>query len=751
MPFRNYGLLVSLLLFLSLTACETLLPANAPEGAAAPAIQLLPQTPEDVAVAFLNAWGQRDYATMYSLIAPQSQSLTSSETFAATYEADDTTLAQTGVTHVIDAVMLQGTTAVIAYAVTIQSSVYGDIVDEDRTMRLIETSAGWRVAWSRMDVFDRLVAGALLETVTDRAPRGNIYGRNDELLVEQDGTVVTVYLQRINIFDEVACLDLLASAMARDYDSLVALLDQYNSETIVPIGDLDLDQYNALEPALIDNCSIQSITRTTRNYIGHGAAVHVTGAIAQIQQAELDLWLSRGYDTDDLIGRDGIERQYEIELAGQAERILRIREPGGTIIREIARARGTPPQDVRLTIDVGLQLATARALADAFNYAAPNWAEQGRSSGAGAVVIDVNTGAVLAMASFPMYDPGIFNPDTQVINVGNYILELQGDSVGRPFFNRATQEQYPPGSTFKIITTTAALAERVTTPDTIFYCDLAWAGGEFGDTVAQRTDWRILEPPPLNVATGDVTPALALASSCNPFYYEMGALLFRRGPTVLMDYARRMGLGAPTGLDLNVPPEVNGQIPPVRAVDEAINTAIGQGNLQVSILQMAHMVGGVATGTLYEPYIVQQVGDGAPTQPVGTDMGISDEVLTVVRSGMCEVTTNTTLGTAWRVFGDFDNNVPSTQYIACGKTGTAQTSRVEPHGWFVAYAPADNPQIAIAVMVENSREGSETAAPIVRRILDYYFDVPPELRTEYPGWWRESYVPLTIPEGMTGG
>jgi penicillin-binding protein 2 len=742
-------LLISLTSILIFSGCEALTPTSGEEPAAA--LQILPQTPEQVVEQFLNAWGQSDYTTMYSLLAPQSQQLNSTDVFTTTYQNDDAVMGTSGIRFELGESEQQGRTVALRYDLTIESAIYGDIVDNGRVIRLVETATGWRIAWSRMDIFAGLAAGITLETVTQRTARGNILDRNGELLVEENGTVVTVLVERINMPDEVACLNSLASALRRDYDDLLALLNAYNPETRLPIGDMDPDAYALREQELIDNCGIFSYTRETRRYFGHNAAAHITGAIAQIQADELDFWRNRGYQSGDLIGRDGIERQYEEILAGQVERILRIREPGGNILREIARVGGTAPQDVTLTIDANLQLATAQALADAFNYASPNWAETGRSGGGAAVVLDVNTGAVLAMASYPAYDPGIFNPDTPIFLVGDYILSLQNDPR-RPFFNRAIQEQYPPGSTFKIITTAAALAEGVTRADEPFFCDLVWQGGSLGDTVPQRTDWRILEPEERRIATGTVTPALALASSCNPFYYEMGALLYRRGPTALMDIARDMGLGVATGLDLNVPPEAVGQIPPIRAVDEAISSAIGQANVQVTILQMARMVAGVANdGTLYRPYIVQQVGDAAPAAPqIAGEMDISDEVLTIVREGMCDVTTDTTFGTAWFVFGNFDAGIPSTPYIPCGKTGTAQTGR-EPHGWFVAFAPAEDPQIAVAVMIENSREGSETAAPIVRRIMDYYFQVSPELVAAYPEWWTESYVPLPIPEGSTGG
>jgi penicillin-binding protein 2 len=732
------------------SGCEALLPtASSGSSGEAPVIQLLPQSPEQVIGSFLDAWGRKDYDAMYTLLAPQSQSLTPSEVFRTTYETDDVVIGIASLSYTIQSVEAQGTTTTIRYNLTFQSNIYGEILDENRIMRLVQTGNDWRIAWSRMDIFAGLAPGTVLETTTDRAPRGSIYDRNGDFLVQEGGTVTTVLIQRVNVPDIVECYNTLARVFRRDYDDLATQLDSFNADTIVPVGDLDVDTYQLNEVEMIETCNIQSYDRQTRRYAGHGALAHVTGAIGQISAQDLEFWRGRGYDADDLVGLSGIERQYEETLAGEPERVLRIREPGGAIVREVARVSGREPEDLRLTIDLGLQVAAAQALADAYNYAASNWAETGRSGGAGVAVLDVNTGAVLALASWPTYDPGIFNPDTPLFLVGEYILSLRNDSR-RPFFNRAIQEQYPPGSTFKIITTTAALAEGVWQADELFPCGLRWEGRPFGDTLESRPDWRIFEED--REAAGDIVPAQALASSCNPFYYQMGALLYRRGPSVLMDYARRMGLGAPTGLDLNNPPEAPGQTPPIRAIDEAISSAIGQSNVAVSILQMAHTVAGVANGgNLYRPYVVSQVGDQTPREPqLDSEMGISDAVLSVVREGMCLVTTDTTYGTAWFVFGDPEFNVPSTPYIPCGKTGTAQTGR-EPHGWFVAFAPNDNPQIAIAVMVENSREGSETAAPIVRRILDTYFQSPPELVAAYPGWWSEAYVPLPIPEGTTGG
>ncbi len=171
--------------------------------------------------------------------------------------------------------------------------------------------------------------------------------------------------------------------------------------------------------------------------------------------------------------------------------------------------------------------------------------------------------------------------------------------------------------------------------------------------------------------------------------------------------------------------------------------------MQVTPIQFVALVAGIANGgTVYKPYLIQRIGglDFTPVsfeaQPeVVSDMGLSEESLAVVKQGMCDVVRDERLGTAYWPFFE-------AQYTACGKTGTSQTNRY-PNAWFVAYAPADNPQIAVLVMSEQSREGSEVAAPIVRRIMDFYFNV--EIYG-YPSWWFENpYVPLNIPEGATGG
>lgn len=752
------------LLALVLAGCEGLsLPGSSAVGGAASILQI-PQSPQDVAASFLDAWGRSDYDAMYALLSPQSQQMTSQPVFRTTYEQADSQIGLRGATPNFGRTEEQGTSAAVPYDLSLDTTYFGEFTDHDRTIRLVQSPNGWRVAWTSNDIFAGYSSGTRLEVVLRREPRGDILDHNGDVLVEQDSTVIELYITRAAIPDEAACLDLLATVLLTQRSDLAASFADYNFDTQFPVGDVDPETWSRYSQALSESCAIVSDSRETRRYVGHGAASHITGYIGQIPVEQLSSYEDQGYASGDLVGRTGIEAQYESELAGASSRVLRVVEPGGMVVREIAQSEGRSPVDVTLTIDRDLQLASEQALADAFNYAGNNWGSREHSTGGGVVVLDIHSGAVLALASYPTFDPGIFNPDTPIFNVGSHQIALQNDSR-QPYLNRVIQNSYAAGSTFKIVTAAAAAEERIFNPNDIFYCGRVWDGRQFGDTRSERYDWRYSEVEGANFDTGDVTMSEALASSCNPFFYQMGALLFRdRGPGTLSQYARGMGLGQRTGFDFTEPQEVAGQLETPQGADAAISQAVGQGNSQVTILQMARMVAAVANGgTLYEPYIVESVGPNSgqlayeATAEVAGQIPLTERALTVVRDGMCMVPDSTVygrtsgerLGTAWFAFSDPDW-YPA-PYTLCGKTGTAQTGRIEPNGWFVAYAPADNPQIAVAAMIEHGREGSETAAPIVRRILDAYFNVPQDQVAPFPEWWFDnSYNPMQIPEGSTG-
>ncbi|MBL8117168.1 MAG: hypothetical protein JNJ78_06530 [Anaerolineae bacterium] len=735
-----------------LTACGTI-PGES-GSSVVPLLQTV-RSPQDVLTSFIDNWKSGNYAQMYAALSPQSQAEYTLPVFQKIYEDSMAQIQPSDITFTLQETRIQGASAAVIYDLTFVSPVFGQIEDPNRTMRFIQIPSGWGVAWTSMDIVNGMAAGSRVEVRSRRPQRANILDRNGRLLVEQGGTIIALYGSQDLMPGGVdACLDLLARVLKRRRFDLQQYFSGFNTETIFYLGEIDAET-DAVEGANLDSiCGVRRDPRTTRRYVGYGGSVHVTGYIGYITPDELTRLAPKGYRAGDIVGKSGIEQAYEETLAGQAEQILQVISPSNVVLRELGGKEGIDAQSVRLTIDRDLQMAAAQAMADAYNYAAGNWAAPERSPGAGLVAIDVKTGGILAMVSWPFFDPGVFNPDTPALAQNTTLIADLSADTRLPFTNRTTQQQYFPGSTFKIITIAAASEENLMTEPT-FYCGLTWEGQQFGDTIPVRSDWRRMELPesPFSQPAGDITMPQALAASCNPFFYEMGARLFlERGPNSLSGYARQMGLGTITGI--GVLPEVAGVIPVPNSVEAGINEAIGQGGVQVTILQMARMVAAIANdGTLYTPYLVQQVGgeEGtAPTfqatpRPAG-ELDLSAETMNVLHEGMCMVVADTSIGTASFVFNS-DPVIAS--YTACGKTGTAQSGRIEPYGWFVAYAPADDPQIAVAAMVEFSREGSETAAPIIRRVLDTYFRAE---QAPFPEWWNtNSYVPLEIREGETGG
>lgn len=747
---RSFLSLALILLFL--VGCDALPTLSDPQAVPIPD-QTGSRSPEEAVTTFLEAWNQQNLDIMYGLISPRSAEYYPFEEFTAEYEAVSNELNFEQITFNVHDTKLQGQSAAVSYDVQIDSPIFGTITDEDRTMRLLQEPSGWQIAWTPMDILDGMAANVRLQTQRRFPPRGNIYDRNGLPVVDQNGSITLISVRKLDMDDSDQCARLLARVMTRPYLRIANLFTSYTANTVFFVGELNTDVYNANQEEIGEVCGtfvdvpgfnkIDQIT--SRTYYGHAAMAPITGYIGFVPNEQLGEYQSRGYRSTDIVGLAGVELAFQGQLAGQPEQFLRLIEPNGTAVRELGGAVGSDPAPVTLTIDRELQQAMSDAFIDAFIYASNNWATvAGR--GAAGVAIDVNTGGVLAMYSYPSYNPRMFFPD------GNYSAEdvqFATTDPQAPLSNKAITEQYAPGSTFKIVTLLAAADTSIWTRDQIFDCTLTWSGARFGDGLAVREDWRVaLEFPP----AGPINMMQALATSCNPYFWEVGGLLYQQNPSTVANYARELGFGSVYGLeDLGLRREAAGVIPVPNSSTEALNNAIGQGDTQVSVLQMASMVAAVANnGTLYEPYVVQRVGglDGVALlqefEPeVVRQLNFNDGVLATTREGMCMTTTDEVLGTSQGVFG----NAP---YSSCGKTGTAQAGSAEsgiaPHSWYVAFAPADNPQIAMAVVVPNSREGSEVATPITRRVLDAYFDAPVE---PFPEWWEFDYVPLQPPAGTS--
>jgi penicillin-binding protein 2 len=466
----------------------------------------------------------------------------------------------------------------------------------------------------------------------------------------------------------------------------------------------------------------------------------VVGFIGQIPTEQSSEYDSLGYPSDALVGISGIEAAWERELRGTVGNRLSLFSITDERLRTITEKQATPGQSVYLTLNRDLQAGVQQALASAYSFAEPTWARN--SPGAAVVVMDVNTGAILAMASYPNFDPAVFSPDSPYLDPASLILEYNTD-FRRPLLNRATQGRYPLGSVFKLVSSVAGADSGLVPLDTLYQCTRVWNGEAYGDI--QRTNW-------FQGNDGVLDGQGAIIRSCNPYYWQMGVTLNATDPFLLPNYARMLGFEQASGLrgvaeDPGVVPDPDWKANQGFTWSQAdtSNLIIGQGELSVTPLQVARMVGAIANGgRLMTPYLVdrvQLIGEepSYTATPAFEDLPIDPQVLADIRDAMCQVTT-TPRGTAnfiYQEWYDFHAN----RVIVCGKTGTAQAGNNQPHAWFAAFAPAEEPEIAIAVIVENSCEGSEVAAPIVRRAVEIFYGLP---EYGWPALWQGACSEIVV-------
>ncbi len=688
---------------------------------------------------FLTAWESQDYNTMYGRISFNARDAYPQVDFTETYQRVWEDLRLQGLSWERGQVVSQGTTVIIQYTVTFRSGVLGEFTDANRVMRVIPTDEGMRIAWSRMDIFDGWSGGARLRIERTLPNRGNIYDLNGRPLADQNGVALPIYLVKNQIPDINACISTLVPLLGLEYDDVAATFDRYNFDTLFYVGEIDQETYQQNGVDLETNCRPQLNERRTRRYFGT-AAPHVLGYIGYIPAGEQAEYESRGYPPDALVGIAGIESAWENELRGTIGNRLALYAANDELIRVITEKQATPGESVYMTLDRDLQDGIQGALAEAYSLAGPTWAQT--SLGAAVVVIDVNTGAIKAMVSYPTFDPAVFNPDSPYLDPGSLIQAYQNDPA-RPLLNRATQGRYPLGSVFKLVTSIAGADSGVMSLDTLNNCSGRWDGTAYGDRV--RTDWY---PQGHGVLDGRG----AIINSCNPYYWSLGVALENADPYLLPNYAKKFGFGQPSGLR-NIQEEVGRiQDPDWKAsqgftwgVSDTLNLVIGQGEIEVNPMQVVRMTAAIANGgKLLTPYLVEkvQIIGEEPSYvhtPQSVELGLNPDVLAEVRQAMCDVTM-TPSGTARFIFGpwyEFHNNAVT----VCGKTGTAQAGNNQPHAWFASYAPADNPQIAIVVMVENSCEGSEVAAPITRRVLEIYYGLP---QSEWPPLWQSGCSQIVV-------
>ncbi len=550
-----------------------------------------------------------------------------------------------------------------------------------------------------------------LRTVVTEAPRGAITDRNGTALVTSRAVLnLIAEPQQVQGPEGAATLRRLSVALghppgyfaakvrtareARPFEAVVL------AEETTP----ELQAYVQERRAQLPGISLQAAY--LRDYPEGSTAAHVLGYVGPIPAETEEKYRGRGYLGNETVGRAGIEAQYEEYLRGIAGRQQVEVDAHGEVVGRgvLSQAPPRPGETLRLSIDLPVQKALERALRNEV-------VGSGTSTGAAGIAIDPNTGAVLAMASYPTYDPDVFQSGTP--REVRRVLT----SSGRPLLDRAIGGEYPAASTFKVVTAAAALESGLYTPGEAIRSP--------GSVVLYKNRFSGFN----NTDHGVIRLPTALEVSSDTFFYELADRSYRVQGWPLQDWSRRFGFGRPTGLDLTEG-ESAGLVPDLaykrqtcdRAVDpincswrpgDSINMSIGQGNVLVTPIQMAVAYAAIANGgTVVTPTLGRAVADADGrvlrdliSARAERPLGLSEDNLGIIRSGL-ERAANGNGGTATPVFGA----LPA-QFRAAGKTGTAENTSGIDHAWYVGYAPADDPKILVAVIVERGGTGANAAAP----------------------------------------
>jgi penicillin-binding protein 2 len=694
-----------------------------PTSTAQPTSTSIPDGAEGFALAFYRAWEGKDYLGMYSLLSPQSQALVDSQSFVSLYEE----IMEIATVRSIHAQPLsarqEGGQAEFGVRVTWDTAAVGAIT-RDHVVPLTFGDERWGIVWDESLILPELEGGNRLQMEHRIPSRANIYDINGKGLAFQ-GTAITLGVIPGRIQDEAGLLNILSPLLGRTPEEIRAQYASALPDWYVPLGDITNEvmstNYAALEPYI--GSGLVTEDRFTRLYTPSGVAPHIIGYTGFIPAEQIDVYRAEGYRGDEQVGLAGVERWGESYLSGTRGGVLTVIGPNGEYLATIQEQEPKQARSVYTSFDMEFQAAVEQALEEALQ-------SHPLAQAGSIVVMDVQTGAVRAMASFPDYNPVIF--DSTRVNASEELTAVLNDP-GRPLVNRATQGEYPPGSTFKIVTYTAAVNSDQYDPGSLYNSTGTW--DRLGENFI-KVDWR-------EGGHGSVSLRQALTVSCNSCFYDVGYNLDFVDQNYLPQVARQFGLGLPTGIVGLV--ESAGLIPDPAwklanqgegwSTGDSVNMAIGQGFVLVTPLQMTRLIAAVANGgTLLTPTVIDRIGagGGAPEEiwPVeGTSqIPLSEEDRNIVRDSLLAVA-NSDIGTATHILG----NMPVT---VAGKTGTAETVIGEPHAWFAGYAPAapytrsdgqvlNAPEIAVVVMIENSGEGSAVAAPIFRRIVELYYGLTP--------------------------
>lgn len=567
----------------------------------------------------------------------------------------------------------------------------------------------WQLQVVEGDVHRELSENNRIRLNRVNATRGVIFDRNGRVLVEnrpsfdvvmvpEDSRQPTEVLGRLEGY--------LQQDLPEAQQALASARNRPPFESVVLKRDVDWSTIVAVETRQIELPGVSLQIGPRRNYLYGPLAGHLFGYVGEVSGEELQRL--EGYQMGDTIGKYGLERYWEKYLRGENGGQQIEVDAVGRRLRVLREVAEVPGANIRLTIDIELQKAAEEAM-------------EGKEGSL--VALDPSNGAILALVSRPAFDPNVF---ARGITAEEW-KALVGDSL-HPLSNKAIQGQYPPGSTFKIVVATAALEEGIVNPFTRIYC-----GGSIHYGNRDFRCWK-------KGGHGWMNLHQALVQSCDVFFYQVGQ---RLGVDAIAEYARRFGLGQPTGILLDH--EKAGTIPdsvwkrrrygePWYS-GETLSVAVGQGYVTTTPLQMAGVIATVAAnGVRHRPYFVDriempsgEVADSGDHASVKT--GIRASTLTQIQAALRDVV-QLDVGTGKR------SRLPGIE--VAGKTGTSQAVRMgkqdrkvnqmtlprelRDHAWFVAFAPVAAPEIAVACLIEHAGGGGGLmAAPVVRQVLERYF------------------------------
>ena len=667
-----------------------------------------PQPPaaEPTARAYAAAWMKGDYPAMWDLLTDASKARVGEDGFIKRLPriAEEMTLRSLeavagSAAHPVGA---NGSPdprrATVPLGVTFHTQRVGDF-RRDTFLSLVligeKDKAVWRVEWTPEAIMPRLTTGRLVRMTRLPTTRGRLIAREGtELATFVDAAVVGVVPGQIK--NESGMLASLSSALGQKAEDIKAkyTASWVRPDSFVPIKTLGGEAFAVLRPRLSVIEGVQLQPQRVRSY-PTGLAAQLLGYLGEAGEADAQKRAARGFAAGDLIGKTGLELQLDDVLGGSYGWRLSIVDPDERPVELLGETAAVAGQDAVLSLDPALQAAAEKALGDQ----------------KGAIVAeDPWSGEILVLASRPSYDLNVF-----VTGDSTAIAQLNADPK-RPLLARATNGQYPTGSSFKPITAAAALRSGL------------YRSGERIDCPASWNGYGIVQ---LNHETGNLGPIdlrVALARSCNTFFYELGKRLNDKNNDLLPSEAQSFGLGKATDIDFVL--EASGNVPSPKTKQwfpgDATNLAIGQGDLLATPLQMANYTAALANdGIVWKPRLVLELRTREGTsvkkfEPVraGTANTTPTE-LSLIRDGMRAVVADPN-GTVYFKFLGFPTAV-------AGKSGTAETPSGNPDAWFIGFAPYDAPRIAIATLFEEKPGllGSQDAGQATRAVLAAKFGGTP--------------------------